>query len=75
MKFDNYFEKDILAPAIDIGSDNRKFQRSIKFIKQDRYKAGVLFYLGEIQAAAQSIAAPTNSGAQQATGTTTQSGY
>ena len=48
MAFENYFEKEVLAPAVDIGSESRKFQRSIKFIKQDRYKSGVLFYLGQI---------------------------
>ena len=59
MAFENYFDKEIMAPAVDIGSQSRKFQRSIKSIKQDPYKAGVLFYLGQIQAASESIAAST----------------
>jgi hypothetical protein len=72
MKFDNYFEKDVLGPAIDIGSNNRKFQRSIKFIKQDRYKAGVLFYLGEIQAATTS---PTTTQTSLPSQPSTSGGY
>ena len=80
MAFENYFDKEIMAPAVDIGSQSRKFQRSIKSIKQDPYKAGVLFYLGQIQAAASAASegdsAPAATNTQQSSEAFTQvSGY
>lgn len=68
MAFEDYFTKEVLGDARDIGADSREFQRSIKFIRQDRYKAGVLFYINEIQAANVSNTA-------QAASTSSTSGY
>lgn len=87
MSFENYFSKDVLSPAVDIGSQSRQFQRSIKFIRQDQYKAGVLFYLNEIQSAATAAAttsitegtittqASVSSEASSTSATTTTGGY
>tara|TARA_R100001509_G_scaffold116657_1_gene71471 strand:+ start:729 stop:989 length:261 start_codon:yes stop_codon:yes gene_type:complete len=86
MSFEDYFSQDVLGSARDIGADSRQFQRSIKFIKQDRYKGGVLFYLNEIQtAAAAATATPSPQGTittqasvsteTSSTSTTTSGGY
>lgn len=69
MAFEDYFTKEVLGDARDIGAEAREFQRSIKFIRQDRYKAGVLFYINEIQSAANA------NNAAQAPSTTSTSGY
>lgn len=42
MSFQNYFRRDVLGEAIDVGADTRQFQRTIRLIKQNQNKSGLL---------------------------------
>lgn len=42
MSFQNYFRRDVLGTAIDVGADTRQFQRTIRLIKQNQNKSGLL---------------------------------